>query len=118
MNGFDIDGVIYFGDYRLGVVPAFNDVIISGRSFEESDETFAFLKRFGIHNRVFLNTVPKANKTRETSGEHKARILNMLRDKGEVVDIFFEDDPVQAAVIREKASWVNVVMVVHELTEK
>jgi hypothetical protein len=118
MNGFDIDGVIYFGDYRPGIRPGIRDVIISGRSYQEADETFAFLKRYGIQNRVFLNPINFKDKTREKSGLHKVKTLNMLRDQGEVVDLFFEDDPIQAEIIRRDAPWVNLVMVVHDLTVK
>jgi len=118
MNGFDIDGVIYFGDYRPGIRPGPRDVIITGRSYQEADKTFAFLRTFGIHNRVFLNTVNFLDKTREKSGLHKAKTLNMLKDQGEIIDLFFEDDPIQAEIIRRDAPWVNVVMVVHDLTVK
>lgn len=118
MNGFDIDGVIFFGDRRPGVRPGIDDVIITGRSYEEADETFEFLRRYGISNRVFMNSLKIIDKTRATSGEHKARILNMLRENGEVVDLFFEDDPIQVEVIRRDAPWVNIVMLMHDLTKK
>ena len=32
--------------------------------------------------------------------------------------IFFEDDPIQKEQIEEHASWVKIVHLVHELTEK
>lgn len=118
MNGFDIDGVIYFGDTRPGIRPGPDDVIISGRSYQEADATFKFLKRFGIMNRVFLNPINFADKTREKSGLHKARTMNVLKDRGEIIDLFFEDDPIQAEIIRRDAPWVNLVMVVHDLTVK
>jgi len=118
MNGFDIDGVIYFGNTRPGIRPGSDDVIISGRSYQEADETFAFLRTFGIQNRVFLNPINFLDKTREKSGLHKAKTLNTLKDQGEIVDLFFEDDPIQAEIIRRDAPWVNLVMVVHDLTVK
>lgn len=118
MNGFDIDGVLYFGMDRPGIRPGPDDVIISGRSWEETPETIEFMVRHGINNRIYLNPAMRADKTREGSGAHKAATLNALREAGEVVDLFFEDDPVQAEIIKRSAPWVNVVMVVHDLTEK
>ena len=43
INTFDIDGVIFMGDYN-GVYPSKDDIIITGRSIEEWDETSAMLK--------------------------------------------------------------------------
>ena len=35
INGFDIDGVLNLGNGKCGIHPGPNDVIITGRSYEE-----------------------------------------------------------------------------------
>jgi hypothetical protein len=118
INSFDIDGVIYMGEYG-GVYPGPSDIIITGRSFEEEKATLQMLKKKGINNEVFFNPIPFDQKSRESSGEHKANILNDLRlFKGIKIGIHFEDDPIQAAVIRETAPHVHVVLLQHDLVEK
>ncbi len=107
MNGFDIDGVI-----SIGIHPGKNDVIVTGRSYEETEETEKFLKRKGIDNIVFFNTVPFNEKTRESSGEHKARMINKLG-----ITRFFEDDEVQYNIIRQKCPDVELVHVKSSLVE-
>ena len=117
INTFDIDGVIYFGEGVPGVFPSSNDVLITGRSFEEKDETMKMLESRGIRNRVIFSKIPLALKTREISGYHKALTLLELR-KDFKVNIHFEDDPVQKAIIEAMCPDVNVVHLVHELTKK
>jgi hypothetical protein len=118
INSFDIDGVIYMGEFG-GVYPGPSDIIITGRSFEEELATLQMLKKKGINNEVFFNPIPFDQKSRESSGKHKANILNDLRlFKGIKVGIHFEDDPIQAAVIREDAPHVQVVLLQHDLVEK
>lgn len=118
LNSWDIDGVIFLGKGYRGLKPAPTDIIITGRSFEESEDTLEMLQSFGIYNKVFFNPLPFDQKTREGSGEHKARVLNQLLGYGEKVEIHFEDDPVQAQKIRELAPQVQVVEIVHDLVEK
>ncbi len=113
MNGFDCDGVI-----TVGLYPGPDDIIITGRSFEEISETEIMLKNKGILNKVYYNPLKFNDKTRESSGEHKASILNSLREKGQIINIFFEDDEIQKKVIQEQCSWLEVVHVKHELTNK
>ena len=108
MNGFDIDGVI-----SVGIYPGPNDVIITGRSYEEEEETMTFLRGRGITNKVYFNPLPFAEKTRQKSGIHKAWMIQKLNP-----EIFFEDDPVQWQIIEYLCPDVKVVKVVHELTEK
>lgn len=113
MNGFDCDGVI-----TVGLFPGPNDVIITGRSFQEQPETEAMLKRKGITNKVIYNPSKYEDKTRETAGAHKANILNTFKHNGVDIITFFEDDEVQKAVIERECPWLNVVHVVHDLTNK
>jgi hypothetical protein len=118
VNSFDIDGVIYINDELIGVYPGKDDFIITGRSFEEMPETIAMLEARGIFNEVFFNPIPFDEKSRKSSGMHKANILNDLKSQGFDVGIHFEDDEIQAEVINDFAPWVHVVHLVHELSEK
>jgi hypothetical protein len=118
MNSFDIDGVIYINKDVVGVYPGPEDIIITGRSFEEFHETQKMLERRGINNPVFYNPIPFTDKSRITSGVHKASILNTLRDEGKVVKVHFEDDPIQIEQIKKIAPWVNVIYLQHNLTNK
>lgn len=115
MNSFDIDGVIFMGVGRTGVFPGPHDVIITGRSVEEKAETIAMLRERGITNHVYFNPIPFDKKTRESSGQHKAYVINML---GGLIDIHFEDDPIQADVIRQSCPNVNLVLLEHSLVDK
>jgi hypothetical protein len=108
MNSFDIDGVI-----TVGIFPGPDDIIITGRSFEEAEETYAMLKRRGITNKVYFNQIRFDDKTRFLSGMHKAGIINRLCPY-----IHFEDDPIQWEVIERYCPTVKVVRIVHNLTEK
>tara|TARA_R110002012_G_C11514684_1_gene598815 strand:+ start:24 stop:410 length:387 start_codon:yes stop_codon:yes gene_type:complete len=116
MRTFDIDGVICMGDW-VGVRPSPCDVIITGRSFEEADETDDFLQSHNITNRVYYNPVKFEDKTRASSGEHKARIIKQLQERGENVRCHFEDDEVQAQVI-EQETGLPVVLLMHNLVNK
>lgn len=120
INSFDIDGVIYMGPDLKGVYPGQRDIIITGRSIEEKPETMMMLGQRGIFNEVFFNPLPYDMKTRETSGIHKAYTINLYncRDQLAKIAIHFEDDPVQAEVIRARCRGVHVVMLEHNLTEK
>lgn len=115
MNSFDIDGVIYMGNGLYGVKPHSDDIIVTGRSFQEQEETNAMLREAGILNKVYYNPLLFDNKTRELSGEHKARVLNKFKG---IVKIHFEDDPIQIKVIKELCPWLSVVHLDHNLTEK
>ena len=118
INGFDIDGVIHLGNGICGVRPGPNDVIITGRSYEEEPETKAFLLRNGIKNKVYFNPLPFNDKGRKTSGMHKANTLKFLKHEENInVQFFFEDDEVQKAEI-EKGWNGKVIHVSHDFTEK
>jgi hypothetical protein len=117
INGYDIDGVIDMHS-EVGVYPGPNDVIITGRSFEETQETLEMLIRRGIKNKVFFNPLRFDEKTRESSGQHKGRTLLSLMDAGFEIGVFFEDDPIQVAEIRKILPDLKIVHLVHDLTEK
>lgn len=118
INSFDIDGVIYMGDAFTGVFPGPDDIIITGRSFEEADVTNKMLQERGIHNKVHMNPLPFNQKTRKSSGQHKGRTLFYLEEIGYRFGIHFEDDPIQAEEIRKIMPHINIVMLEHNLTEK
>lgn len=114
INSFDLDGVI-----SVGLHPGPNDVIITGRSFQEAKETYAFLHSRGIFNCVYFNTLPFEEKTRESSGVHKAKVINTLWSNGVEVVTHFEDDEVQIEQITKHVRHnVNIVHIVHDLTDK
>lgn len=102
VSSFDIDGVINMGPDLPGLKPQPFDVIITGRSYEEGPETFRLLESKNIVSRVFMNKVKFDDKTRESSGEHKANTINELIESGLDIVCHYEDDPVQAAIIEEK----------------
>lgn len=110
INTFDCDGVI-----TLGIYPGPKDKIITGRSFEERVETLEYLKAKGIHNEVFFNPLTFDEKTRETSGIHKANILKMLMNSGYKISCHFEDDEIQISqIIRNiPENTINIIHVNH-----
>lgn len=114
---FDIDGVLFNGWDMPAIRPSPNDIIITGRSIEEYVETIEFLHSRNIFNIVFFNPIPYHEKTRETSGIHKAKTLNMLLKSGLNIVIHYEDDPIQMAII-EKNTSVTVIGVNNPLVEK
>ena len=116
-NSFDIDGVIFMDKFN-GVYPGLNDVIITGRSKEEKTETEVMLKSKGITNKVYYNKLPFNKKTRESSGHHKGQTLLYLEKMGMRFGIHYEDDPVQAAIIKKMMPHINVVLLQHDLVEK
>ena len=101
MNGYDIDGVI-----TAGVMPNPGDVIITGRSHEESAETYAMLHKLGIFNAVYFNPLDFHDKTPDDSGKWKALMCHYL-----IVEMFYEDEERQAEIIREVNPDTTVVMV-------
>ena len=117
-NTFDIDGVIFMGWDMDGVYPGPRDIIITGRSNQEMPETLQMLNEKGIQNVVYFNPLPYDQKTRASSGEHKAKTINMLLAKGEDIKIHFEDDSIQADIIAEQCPTVKVVLLQHDLITK
>lgn len=117
INTFDLDGVIFFENGLNGVMPNPNDVIVTGRSIEEAKDTLLYLKDRDIHNQVFFNPIKFDEKSRESSGEHKARTIQMLINSGFKHGIHFEDDPVQIEVISKALPNIRIVKVLSNLVE-
>ena len=115
---YDIDGVIYQGPRVPGLFPRRGDVIITGRSFEEMPETKRMLESKGIFNEVWFNPVSFDEKTRVSSGRHKVKALQALKDRGMDIAVHYEDDPVQGKEIANGCPWIEVVMVISDLVEK
>ena len=109
INSYDIDGVI-----TVGITPRPEDIIITGRSYEEAKETLEYLHSRGIYNQVFFNPVRYDEKSRVSSGEHKARILKAFEG---MVGKHFEDDIIQKQKIEEVVD-IPVVLLKHNLTNK
>ena len=110
MNTFDCDGVI-----TLGIYPGKYDVIITGRSFEEADVTLQYLKEKGITNKVYFNPLKFDEKTRESSGLHKANTLNRLIEQGADIKYHFEDDPIQIESIKSNLKYpVKIIHINHD----
>lgn len=118
LNTFDIDGVIYINKEVGGVHPGPNDIIITGRSYEEKPETLEMLRKRKIFNKVYFNGRSFDDKTRRSSGVHKACVIKKLQSENIEVMCHFEDDEVQAEVIKIMCPDVNVVMIQHNLTNK
>lgn len=118
INTFDIDGVIYMGKNFTGVFPGPDDIIITGRSFEESNITLEMLYSRNIHNQVYFNPAPFEKKTRKSSGQHKANIISMLLSYDYNIGIHFEDDPVQIKEIKKVLPKLNIVYLKHNLVNK
>lgn len=114
INAFDLDGVI-----SIGIYPGPKDVIITGRSFEEKEETEAYLKILGINNSVYYNYVRFHEKSRLKSGKHKANMIEAFRVNDLLPDIknCFEDDPIQLEIIRKECPYINVIHVYSNLVE-
>lgn len=109
MNTFDCDGVI-----TLGIYPGKYDVIITGRSFEEADVTLQYLKEKGITNKVYFNPLKFDEKTRESSGLHKANIINGLIEQGADIKFHIEDDEIQIEAIKANLKYpVHIIHVDH-----
>ena len=116
INTFDIDGVIFMDGFD-GVYPGPDDIIITGRSFQEEIETLAMLESKGINNKIFMNPRHFSKKTRESSGKHKANIISKLKSRYRI-GCHYEDDPIQAKEITDVHPDVHVILLVHDLVEK
>ena len=112
INSYDLDGVI-----TIGLTPGPDDIIITGRSFEEASETYRYLHERNIYNAVFFQPLHFEDKTRERSGKHKGKLLKQLIENGVNIEKHFEDDAIQKREI-EKEVDIPIVFIEHDLTEK
>lgn len=114
---FDLDGVIFLGYGFPGIYPGRDDIIITGRCFEEMLETKGFLESRFIYNQVFYQPIPFVEKTRVKSGFFKANKINELIAEGYQIVVHLDDDPIQADII-ENNTKIPVIRIFHNLTEK
>ena len=114
---FDIDGVIFMTKDIPGIKPYPNDIIITGRSYEEENETREMLAHKHIYNTVYFNTIPYNKKTRESSGLHKGRTLQKLLKEGKKIVCIYEDDEIQIEQIRKFVD-IPIVHIKHNLKDK
>lgn len=117
INTYDIDGVIYLGQYD-GLYPGKNDIIVTGRSVDEKPETLRMLSSRGITNEVYFNPLPFDAKTRVTSGQHKGKMIKKMIEDGVAHGVHFEDDEIQIAEILKIVPHVRIVHVVSDLVNK
>lgn len=117
---YDFDGVV-----SIGIRPRFSDdIIITGRCQEESPYVFEKLSEMGISCNVYFNQMTleeRGNHTvqaRTYSGEHKAKTISRLKNEGINIVRFFEDDPVQIAVIEQNHPELEIVHIVSNLVQK
>lgn len=94
MNGYDCDGVLV----PRRVVPVHPFIVISGRKIHEWRRTLAELTAaIGEHPpAVYLRPTGRDGDP-TSAGIWKAAVINLAG-----VTVFFEDDPTQAAIIRER----------------
>jgi hypothetical protein len=114
---FDIDGVIFMTKDIQGIRPYPEDIIITGRSYEEEQETLEMLSHKGITNKVYFNTIPYDEKTRESSGIHKGKTLQMLLAEGKNIVCIYEDDEIQIEQIKKYVD-IPIVHIKHNLKDK
>lgn len=118
INSYDFDGVVYIPRHR-GLVPRQNDIIVTGRVVSERQFVEGVLEDHKIKvAEVFLNNIELYERTRYKSAVHKGTTLNKLRDASLEIGLHFEDDPLQAEVVKELCPWLNVVLLTHNLVEK
>ena len=116
MNIFDFDGVV-----SVGVYPGPDDIIITGRTIEEAAEVAEFLVPRKIFCPVYFNPIRLADRTtgtdksRTSSGNHKAAIISMLKENGVPIGNVFEDDLLQLEIIKNIHPELNFVHLVHDL---
>ena len=91
VNVFDLDGVI-----TVGIMPKEEDIIITGRSFEERPETEKYLETLGLKNKVYYSPLKFNEKTRKASGQHKTFVLSALKKEGVKIKILFENSGIFA----------------------
>ena len=107
INLYDFDGVT-----SIGVTPRKGDIIITGRCIDEYKEVYTYLESIGIlgdvivyFNPILLET--RGNHTEEAriySGNHKANIINNLLTNGVDIGYYFEDDLLQADIVKQKTN--------------
>jgi hypothetical protein len=97
-RGYDVDGVLV----PRKIEPIHPYVVITGRPLWQFPETLAAV---GACSAIYCLPT-QGQPTAETAGEWKALIIGRIG-----VTEFYEDDPTQAAIIRERCPGCKVIMV-------
>lgn len=101
-NIFDFDGVT-----TLGLNPGPNDLIITGRTVDETAFVLSYLQSRNLMIPVFFNPTTIQTRGRGTeacrlnSAMHKATTIVQLVRNGVMVGNIFEDDPIQFKFLLE-----------------
>ena len=104
IKSYDFDGVIYSPSYlELMIRPTSNDdVIITGRTYEEAYLVLPWLKNKDIYCNVFFNPISLSENNRELSALHKVNIINkLLKNQFKLIG-HYEDDPFQYDILKQK----------------
>lgn len=105
MRILDLDGVVKINN-KLGIRPTNNDIIVTGRCFDEYKIVMKFLRRFNIDIPVYFNPISihqrgtHTKQSRICSGLHKSRIIKAFIDNNVQIDSILEDDPIQRSLIK------------------
>ena len=119
INTYDLDGVISLEDAGIpGVRPDPDDIIITGRSFEEAGETMDYLRSRDISNIVIFSDAKYEEKSREYSGIRKGLVISTLMNNGLEHGVHFEDDEIQIEQILKICPDCRIVHLNHDLTDK
>ena len=111
---YDFDGVTSEG---IVYPQSPHDVIITGRTFQESEVVYARMEELGIRNAVYFNPIHYKDRgdhtvsARSSSGKHKATIISLLKAQEVNIKEFYEDDPLQKAIIEEAHPDLEVVLI-------
>ena len=101
MNIFDFDGVT-----SIGLHPRSTDVIVTGRSFEECEVIYSYMRDNNFSCPVYFNPISLekretgTEKSRLCSASHKSKLILMFLENSAEIDYIFEDDPFQLEIIR------------------
>ena len=114
VNMYDFDGVT-----SEGVIfpQTEHDVIITGRTFQESKVVYDKMAELKISNAVYFNPIHYKDRgdhtvaARKSSGNHKANIISLLKANGVNIGRFWEDDKIQADIITFNHPDVEVILV-------
>lgn len=102
MRSFDLDGVV-----TAGCMPVVGDIIVTGRRDKYAVETKKQLAGLGVPDGVAVYLRPSgADDDRVSAGEWKALVCQFAG-----VDEHWEDDPLQAEIIRRHDPHVHIVLV-------
>lgn len=97
LYGYDIDGVL-----SENIHVKFPYIIISGRTFKEYDN---FVKQLAQTVPVYIRGIGEYG-DRQHAGEFKSKIINLMG-----VDEYYEDDPLQADIIKANCKKCKVILI-------